>query len=129
MTTDRVAAAFVNALSVPDVEALRSLLAPEARFWVNIGPATFSTEERLSLLEVERSHLRTLAFEDVRVHPTPTGFVVQLCTVATTSDGADLRIPVCLVATADDDVINRVEEYADSAPAGPLLALMHGGSR
>lgn len=129
MTTEHLAAIFVDALSVPDIDALRSLLAPDARFWVNIGPATFSTEERLALLEVERSHLRALDFEEVRVHPTPTGFVVQLTTVASTSDGTDLRIPVCLVATTEDDVITRVEEYADSAPAGPLLALMYGGSR
>jgi len=128
MSTDRLASAFVDALAVPDVDALRSLLAPDARFWVNIGPASFSADERFALLETERSHLRALEFDEVRTHPTPTGFVVQLTTTATTNDGTDLRIPICLVATTDDDVITRVDEYADSAPAAPLLDLMFGGS-
>ena len=128
MSTDRLASAFVDALAVPDVDALRALVAPDAQFWVNIGPSSFSADERFALLATERSHLRALEFEDVRTHSTPTGFVIQLTTAATTNDGADLRIPVCLVATADDDVITRVDEYADSAPAAPLLDLMLGGS-
>jgi ketosteroid isomerase-like protein len=128
VSAEHVAADFVAALAGPDVGALRALLTPDAAFWVNIGSRSFSAEERFGLLEKERSHLRTLAFEEVRTHATPAGFVVQLTTVATTTDGADLRIPICLVATTDGDRVRRVEEYADSAAAAPLLHLMYEGS-
>jgi ketosteroid isomerase-like protein len=122
-----VASDFVAALADSDIEALRALLAPDASFWVNIGSSSFSVDERLAVLEQERSHLVALTFEGVRTQATPTGFVVQLTTVATTTAGTDLRIPVCLVATADGDRVSRVEEYADSAEAAPLLRLMYGG--
>jgi ketosteroid isomerase-like protein len=124
----RLADAFVGALAVPDVDALRSLVDPDARFWVNIGPADYSAADRFRLLDVERSHLRALTFEEVRVSPTTAGFVVQLTTVATTTASVELRIPVCLVVTVADGIIVRVEEYADSAPAAPLIDAMLGGS-
>jgi ketosteroid isomerase-like protein len=126
MSVELLAAEFVEALAVTDATTLRGLLSPDARFWVNIGPASFSVDERLALLEHERSHLRALAFEDVRTLPTSSGFVVQATTVMRTVGGADLRVPVCLVATTDDGVIVRVDEYADSAPATPLLERMSG---
>lgn len=123
----RLADAFVGALAVPDVAALRSLVDPDARFWINIGPADYSAADRFALLDVERSHLRALAFEDVRVNPTTAGFVAQLTTVATTTAGVELRIPVCLVVTVADGIIVRVDEYADSTAAAPLIDAMLGG--
>ncbi len=125
MTTEAVATRFVEALAGPDVEALRTMIAPHARCWINIGPAELSRDDRLTMLGVERAHLRTLAFADVRTHPTSDGFVVQLTTSATTTDGVELHIPVCLVARLDDvGTIVRLDEYADSAPAAPLLEAM-----
>jgi ketosteroid isomerase-like protein len=129
MTAVDVATRFVEALTGPDVDALEEMIAPDARFWINIGPADLSRDERFAVLEVERAHLRTLAFDDVRVRSTADGFVIQLTTSATTTDGIDLRIPVCLVVEVDGGgSIVRVDEYADSAPAGPLLRAGMGGS-
>jgi ketosteroid isomerase-like protein len=119
--------AFVAALADPDPSALRALLAPTARFWVNIGELELSTDQRLALLERERSHLRALEFEDVRTRAVSSGFVVQATTVMTTTDAAELRVPVCLVATTDDGVITAVDEYADSAAVAHLLELLAAG--
>jgi hypothetical protein len=81
------------------------------------------------MLAIERAHLRALAFVDVRTHTMPDGFVIQLTTAATTTEGVELRIPVCLVARLDDAAtIVRLDEYADSAPAAPLLDAMKVGS-
>jgi ketosteroid isomerase-like protein len=122
MKPDALARGLVDALSGPDLDRLRALVSPEARCWVNIGPVELSAEERFAVLAVERSHLNDLRFDDVRVRVTDVGFVVQLTTVAVLRDGGRLRIPVCLVATTDRGRITRLEEYADSGPAAPLLA-------
>jgi ketosteroid isomerase-like protein len=122
MKPDALARGLVDALSGPDLDRLRALVSTEARCWVNIGPVELSAEERFAVLAVERSHLNDLRFDDVRFLITDVGFVVQLTTVAALLDGEQLRIPVCLVATTHDGRITRLEEYADSGPAAPLLA-------
>jgi ketosteroid isomerase-like protein len=130
MTNDALAMQFFEALGAADVGALRSLLAPDARFWVNIGPIDLSADQRLAVLELERTHLASFALHDLRFQTTGTGFVLQFTTDGTTTDGAELHIPACLVAEVDDDGrITRVDEYADSAPAKPLLRAISGGSR
>jgi hypothetical protein len=107
-------------------------MSPDARCWINIGPAELSRDDRLAILAIlaiERARLRALAFVDVRTHTMPDGFVIQLTTAATTTEGVELRIPVCLVARLDDAAtIVRLDEYADSAPATPLLDAMKVGS-
>jgi uncharacterized protein len=130
MTTTTLADRFVEALEAADVDALRALLAPDARFWINIGPTDLSADQRLAVLETERAHLSALALVETRVLPTADGFVVQFTTQGTTIDGAELHIPVCLVVTVGAaGTIQRVDEYADSAPAKPLLRSMSGGTR
>jgi ketosteroid isomerase-like protein len=118
---------FVAALATPDTDALAAILAPDARFWVNIGPSEYDRTERLALLALEHSHLATLEMAEVRIQTTAEGFVVEAVTVATTSDGVSLAIPVCLVVDVRDGRVGRVAEYADSADAAPLLRAMSGG--
>jgi len=115
---------FIEALSIPDRDRLRELIEPGARFWINIGPVEITAEDRFDVLAVERSFLATLAFDEVRIRPTTDGFVVQATTAATTTVGDPLSIPVCLVVTTDGSRITHVDEYADSAQAAPLLALV-----
>lgn len=130
MTNDAVAVQFFDALDAADVDTLRTLFAPDARFWVNIGSMELTADQRLAVLELERTHLKTFALRELRFHTTGTGFVLQFTTDATTTDGAELHIPVCLVAeVGDDGRITRVDEYADSAPAKPLLRAISGGTR
>ena len=117
---------FVNALMHIDVATLRTCLAPDARFWVNIGPAEFTIDQRLGVLELEGQHLAEHTAEDIHVTTTEHGFVVQLVTVGTTTGGEALRVAVCLVATVNDGLITRVDEYADSEAAKPLLRALYG---
>ena len=125
-TRPDLARQFVDAIMRVDVDALRECLAPGARFWVNIGPSEFSTDERFAVLELERQHLAEHDAQDIRVTPSDTGFVAQLVSVGTTTSGEHLRVAVCLVATVADGRITRVEEYADSEAAKPLLRALYG---
>ena len=125
-SSTELAGKFVDAIMHVDVEALRTCLAPDARFWVNIGPSDYSVDERLAVLELERQHLAAHAAEDLRVTPTERGFVVQVVSVGTTTKGDSMRVAVCLVATVEHGLITRVDEYADSAAAKPLLRAISG---
>jgi len=117
---------FIDAIMRVDVEALRGYLAPEARFWVNIGPSEFSIDERLAVLDLELQNLAEHEAQDIHVTPTESGFVAQLVSVGTTTTGEQMRVAICLVATVADGRITRVDEYADSEAAKPLLRALYG---
>jgi ketosteroid isomerase-like protein len=125
-TPAELAHQFVDAIMNVDVDGLRACLAPDARFWVNIGPREFSIDERLAVLDLERQNLAEHEAQDTRVTPTERGFVAQLVSVGTTTAGDALRVDVCLVATVTDGLITRVDEYADSQAAKPLLRALYG---
>jgi ketosteroid isomerase-like protein len=125
-TSGDLAERFVNSLMDIDVDELRTCLAPDARFWVNIGSAEFTVDQRLGVLELEGQHLAEHGVQDVQITSTEHGFVVQLVTVGTTTGGDALRVPVCLVATVNDGLVTRVDEYADSEAAKPLLRALYG---
>jgi ketosteroid isomerase-like protein len=118
---------FVDAVMHVDVDRLRACLAPDAVFWVNIGPSEFTLEQRLAVLELEGQHLAEHSAEDVRVTTTEHGFVAQLVSVGTTTGGESLRVEVCLVAKVHEGLVTRVDEYADSEAAKPLLRALYGG--
>ena len=126
MSTADLARRFVDAIDRVDLDALRSHLAPDARFWVNIGPTEYSADERLAVLDLERQNLRDHRTDDVRITVTDSGFVAQLTSLGTTTTGEAMRVAVCLVATVVDGRITRVDEYADSAAAAPLIRALYG---
>ena len=126
MSTPELARRFVDAVMNVDLDGLRACLAPDARFWVNIGPTEYSVDERLAVLELERQNLREHRADDVRVTQTGRGFVAQLVSVGTTTGGERMRVAVCLVATVDHGLVTRMDEYADSEAAKPLLRAIYG---
>ncbi len=125
-TSSDLAGRFVDAIMHVDIDGLRACLAADARFWVNIGPSEYTIEQRLAVLELEREHLAEHVAEDIRVTSTENGFVAQLVSVGTTTSGEAMRVAVCLVATVTDGLITRVDEYADSEAAKPLLRALYG---
>jgi ketosteroid isomerase-like protein len=126
VSTAELAQRFVDAIARVDLDELQACLAPDARFWVNIGPSDYSADERLAVLDLERQNLREHGADDVRITTTDAGFVAQLTSTGTTTAGESLRVCVCLVATVADGAITRVDEYADSAAAAPLIRAIYG---
>ena len=61
-----------------------------------------------------RLHLQRRSF-------TEDGFVLQMVSSGITTSGVDFRVPVCLVVTVAEGRITRLDEYADSRQAQPLL--------
>ena len=61
-----------------------------------------------------------LAWHDVALYPTPTGFVSQTIMTGTAPGGA-LRVHSCVIVTLDDDgLVTRVEEYLDPTQTAVL---------
>jgi ketosteroid isomerase-like protein len=108
--------------------AAAELYADDVTIWHNIG-------ERTERLEKPPSHARAKAAlpdlhqEDVRLRAGHDHFVLQLTAVATGPDGARVRVPSCLVVTVEAGRITRFDEYADSAAAAALLAVLHGNDQ
>ena len=56
-----------------------------------------------------------LRYEEMRVQPTPSGYVEQHVLRGTLRDGSTLEVPACLVVTVVDGLITRLDEYIDTA--------------
>ena len=100
-----------------------TLYADEVTVWHNIGEREQRLDQPPSFGRL-RAALPDVQHADVKTHVTPSGFVVQATTVAALPDGSVVRVPACLVVTVEEGRIVRFEEYADSAAAAPILAVL-----
>jgi ketosteroid isomerase-like protein len=106
-----------------DLEALRGLCAPDAQIWHNTDQADKSVDETIQYLKGLVGATSRRWFSDVRVTPTPAGFVHQHYTNAVFPNGQEIRVATCVVITLEGDRIKRLEEYFD--PSG--TAAPHAG--
>jgi len=139
-------APVVPALAAPTVEGVRaawevarlwlpafvagrradeSVYAPGVSTWHNVGEweaPIRSTPSRRRRMDAGAD----LSVEDVKCRVFDGGFVVQAVTVGTSTSGARVRVPTCLVVTVIDGRIARFEEYADSAASTALFGAADG---
>ena len=117
-----VARQLIEAVEAGDLDALRELYLEDAVLWQNLSGQPVGREQAVKTVRWLRGALQQLRYEDVRVAPTPDGFVQQQTMVAVTADGQPLRVDACLVATLRDGRIARIDEYLDSGQLAPLRA-------
>ena len=116
-----VQAAYADASRRGDVDALAALTAPDAVVWHNHDDETVSAEQSRKVVRWLHRTMPDVAWEDVAVHPTPTGFVWQSRMVGT-GPGGPVRAHTCVIVTLDDDgKVARTEEYLDAAALAPLM--------
>lgn len=115
-----VAHAFAAASRSDDAEAYAALCAPGAVTWHNFDDAEVTTEQTIRTVAWLHRAVADLAWTDVALLPTPTGFVSQ--TIMTgTAPGGPLRVHSCVIATLDGDgKVVRVEEYLDPTQTAVL---------
>lgn len=113
---------LIAVLTTHDVEATRELLAPDLVHWLNLGEQEQGADGLLAVMARERACVRDTEVRLRRRHDTGAGFVLQLDVDGTTVSGRSFHIPVCLVVETDGERITRIDEYADSAAARPLIA-------
>ena len=102
------------------------LLAEDAVHYLSFLDAEQPATTMAQLLGMERSLVQSSDLELRRRTLTDDGFVLQLVSTGTTTGGVDFRVPACLVVSVVGGRIVRLEEYADSRQAKPLLDEMRG---
>jgi len=117
----QIAEQLINAIQHGDVDAVRSIYAPDCVIWHNNDGLEQSVEDNLTILSWVVRNIRDLRYEEIRRQRTDTGFVEQHVLRGTAPNGQPLNIPACLVCTLRDGRITRVDEYLDSAHLTAVL--------
>lgn len=120
--TDALAERLFGAIAKGALNELREVYAPDAVIWHNTDGIEQSVDLHLSTLEMVTSSLDGLRYEEVQRQGTDSGFLQQHVLCAETSNGTELAIPCCLVATVKDGRITRIEEYLDPSPFAAAFA-------
>lgn len=123
MTDDHLQTAerLMAAITAGDIDAVRSIYAPDAVIWHNNDGLEQSVDDNLRVLRWVVRHIANLRYEQIRRQRTDAGFVQQHVLRGTAPNGKDVTIPACLVCTVRDGRITRLEEYLDSAHLAPLM--------
>lgn len=116
-----LATRLFDAVQSGDVTAVRAIYAPDVAIWHNYDGVTQSGEQNLKTLALASAAIKDFRYEDVRLTPTPTGFVQQHVLRGTAPDGSELRVPACIVCIVVDGRITRLDEYFDSAHIAALV--------
>jgi ketosteroid isomerase-like protein len=116
----RVAVAYAAATRAGDAEALAGLSEPDAVVWHNHDGVEVGVERSGRTLRWLHRTVPDVAWEDVAVTPTATGFVWQ-AVLTGTAPGGPLRAHTCMVVTmSPSGRVARTDEYLDSAALAPL---------
>jgi ketosteroid isomerase-like protein len=115
-----IAHLFAMASRSNDAAAYAALCAPDATTWHNFDDLQVTTEQTVRTIAWLHRTVADLAWIDVALLPTPTGFVSQ--TILTgTAPGGPLRAHSCVVVTLNDDgLVQRVDEYLDPSQTAVL---------
>jgi ketosteroid isomerase-like protein len=117
----RLAQQLTQRILAGDVDGVAALYHDELSAWRSHDKRTLARKQALRVVEILARSLRDLRYEDVRIQPTPVGFVQQHVMRCSAPGGEPVEAHVCLVATVRDGRIYRVEEYMDSAQVAPLM--------
>ncbi len=104
-----------------NVAGVSELYHDDARVWRNVDDRDLNKDQLLKVVRFLSTEVAELAYRDIRVHPTPQGFVQQHVLSGIAPGGESVRVHACLVATIDGGRIRRLEEYLDSAALAPLM--------
>ena len=115
-----VARALFAAIAGGDVDAVDALYHDDALVFMNTTGATLTKRKMLGVIRFLTTQVSELRYEDVRLQPTPTGFVQQHVLACRAPGGEEVRAHACLVAVVEDGRIRRLDEYLDAAAIAPL---------
>jgi limonene-1,2-epoxide hydrolase len=122
----RLAGALLDALAGYDADAVARLVDPAVVHWNNLTQREQGLDGLLGTLRAEREVVAAAEMALRHRVATAEGFVLELAVEGTTRRGAAFRIPVCLVVRVEGDRIVRIDEYADSAAARPIVRELSG---
>ena len=106
---------YMQAVTDCDVEAVRSIYAPDARIWHNFDQAVQSVEDNLRTLQWIHGKLDGIQYEVVRREPIPSGFYQQHILRGKLPSGVEFEMPACAIVKIENDRIVSLDEYLDTA--------------
>jgi ketosteroid isomerase-like protein len=109
-----------EAICKPDFDALHQIYAPDAVIWHCTDRLEQTVDQSAAVLGWLHKNTSGFRFDDIRVQPTPSGYVQQHVLRAATASGAEIAAHACLVVTVTEGRIARLEEYIDSAAFAAL---------
>jgi ketosteroid isomerase-like protein len=115
-----VASRLIGAIEAGDFETFLACYAPGAVIWHNNDNLEQDPATVVKVLGWLRKRVDGLRYEELRVQPTPSGYVEQHVLRGTMRDGSTLEVPACLVVTVVDGLITRLDEYLDTAAVANL---------
>jgi ketosteroid isomerase-like protein len=115
----QVAHDLIAAITAGDVHAVDALYHDDALVFQNTTGETLNKKRMLGIIRF-LAQVSELRYEDVRVQPTPTGFVQQHVLCCRSQSGEEVRAHACLVGTVDEGRIRRLDEYLDAASISAL---------
>ena len=119
---DAISARYFGGLTSGDVEACLACYTPDGVLWHNFDEADRGLEAlRASLTDLFQT-IHDRKFTSVRRHPTPTGFVEQYVFDGRTTSGAPVHLAAVFVFTLKGDLVQRAEEYLDTAALAAMSA-------
>lgn len=103
-----------------DIDAVRSIYAPDAVIWHNNDQVEESPDRNLRTLKWVSTNIKNISYDDMKRQETATGFVQQHILRGIAPNGTALEIPACIICEVKDGKIVRLEEYLDSAHTAAL---------
>lgn len=118
-----VAGRLIAAIEAGDFDGFLACYAPGAVIWHNNDNLEQEPAHVVKVLGWLRKRVNGLRYEELRVQPTPTGYVEQHVLRGTGRDGSAFEVPACLVVTVTDGLITRLDEYIDTAGVAHLSSM------
>jgi ketosteroid isomerase-like protein len=117
-----IAAAYAAASRRGDVDAIAALSEPDAKVWHNFDDKEVDLGQSARTVKWLFRIMPDVAWEDVAVLPTPTGYVWQAI-ITGTAPGGPIRAHTCMVVTVSEaGKVAHTAEYIDPAAMAALSA-------
>jgi len=112
---------LTDRIQAGDVDGVAELYHDELTAWRSHDKRSLVRKQAIKVVEILGRQLQDLRYEDVRIQPTPEGFVQQHTMRCRSPRGEPVEAYVCMVASVRDGRIYHVDEYMDSAQMAPLM--------
>jgi ketosteroid isomerase-like protein len=111
---------MMRAAEAGDMVAVRDCYTDDATLWTNTTRKTLSIDEHITMIKGMRGRASNIRYLDIRITPTPDGFVMQHLVLGDLPEGKKLDIDACFIVKVRDGKIAHREEYIDSVAQAPV---------
>ena len=115
-----VAQRYATATRTGDADALAAVCEPDAVVWHNFDDLTVGADRAARTLRWLHGSAPDVAWTDVAVTPTSTGFVWQALLTGTAAGGSFAAHTCMVVTLSHEGLIVKTEEYIDPAALSAL---------